>query len=304
MGCVLGGHLVVAADAVEHRLQVFVERRRVDVGQAALGPAGADGGRGEKRVGPVHGAAAADGAPGGDGDHAVGGGEEPAAQEEVLIRDQFQLDEVGLVPVAACLQGDDPLAGLRQHSGGDPAAAAGADHDHIRLKRRLAGRGDDVKCLGRLRRGLDRARVPHPGPQGVATLRVGQAVGEHHRKLMQRRYCTRALGRDAREVGDDRLPDGLRLILQPDQAGGIEQLEQAGELRVGQVAHEVLLRGNVGAEVAALGGVKPGWVVLARNGRDEGVDDRGQGLALQSVEFEAHGGDLSWSVGCRDDAQP
>ena len=94
------------------------------------------------------------------------------------------------------------------------------------------------------------------------------------------------------------------MILQPDQAGGIEQLEQAGELLVGQVAHEVMLRGNVGPDVAALGGVEPGWVVLARNGRDEGVDDRGQGFALESVEFEAHGGDLSCSIGCRDDAQP
>jgi hypothetical protein len=72
-------------------------------------------------------------------------------------------------------------------------------------------------------------------------------------------------------------------------------------LRVGQVALEVLLRGDVGPEVAALGSVKPGWVVLARNGRDEGIDDRGQSLALGSVEFEAHGGDLSWSVGYRDD---
>ena len=70
------------------------------------------------------------------------------------------------------------------------------------------------------------------------------------------------------------------MILQPDQGGGIDQLKQAGELLVGQMGDEVLLGGNVGADVTALGGVEPGWVVLARNGRDEGVDDRGQSLAL------------------------
>ena len=36
VGGVLGGDLVVAADAVEHRLQVFVERRGVDVGEAEV----------------------------------------------------------------------------------------------------------------------------------------------------------------------------------------------------------------------------------------------------------------------------
>ena len=137
---VLRGHLVVAVDAVEHRLQVFVERRGVDVGEAVFRPAGADGGRGQQRIGPVDGAAAAHGAPRGDVDHAVCGGEEPAAQEEVLIGQRFHLDEVGLIEVAARFQDDHPLAGLRQHGGGDPAAAAGADHNHIRLQRRLAGR--------------------------------------------------------------------------------------------------------------------------------------------------------------------
>ena len=120
---------------------------------------------------------------------------------------------------------------------------------------------------------------------------------------MQRGYCSRAFGRDASEVGDDRLADGLGLILQPDEGGGIDQLEQAGELLVGQVGDEVILRGNVGTEVAALGRVEPGWVVLAWNGRDEGVDNRGQSSALESVEFEAHGADLFCSIGCWDDAE-
>ena len=261
---------------------MFVERRGVDVGESVCGPAAANGGRGQQRVGPVDGAASAHGAPGGDADHAVGGGEEAAAQEEIRIRQRFQLDEVGLVEITACLQDDDPFASLRQHRGGDPAAAAGAGHhDHIRLQRRVAGRRDDVKCLGRLRRGLDHAGISHAGPQRVVALWARQAVGEYHRKLIQRGDRPRALGRDAREVGDDRLPDGLGLILQADEAGGIEQLEQAGELRVWQVANEVLLRGDVGPEVAALGGVKPGWIVLAWNGRDEGIDDRGQSLALE-----------------------
>ena len=80
--------------------------------------------------------------------------------------------------------------------------------------------------------------------------------------------------------------------------------QQAGELLLGQASDEILLGGNVGAEVVALGGVKPRWVVRAWNGRDEGVDDRGQSFALDSVEFEAHDGDLSWSVGRRDAAAP
>src|SRR6201997_456871 len=123
----------------------------------------------------------------------------------------------------------------------------------------------------------------------IAALWAGQAVSEDHRKLIQRGYRSRALGRDAREVGDDGLPVGLRLILQPGEACGIDQLKQGGEM---------LLSGDVGADVAALGGVEPRWVVIARNRRDEGVDDRGQGFALERVEFEAHGGGLSWSVGC------
>jgi hypothetical protein len=53
------------------------------------------------------------------------------------------------------------------------------------------------------------------------------------------------------------------LILEPGEAGSIDQLQQAGELLVGQVRDEVLLGRDVGAAVAALGGVEAVRVVLA-----------------------------------------
>ena len=187
MGAVLGGDLVVALDPLEHRLQVFVERRGVDVRQPGLGPVGANGVRGEQRVRPVDGAAAADGAARSDADHAVCGRKEPAAQEELLIRRHFRLHEVGFVVIAACFQDDHPLAGLRERCGGHSAAAAGADHDDVRIERRLTADGDDLQCLaGVRRRVLGRARVLHAGPQWVAAIRSGKAVGEQHRQLIQR----------------------------------------------------------------------------------------------------------------------
>jgi hypothetical protein len=139
MGAVLGGDLVVALDPLEDSLEVFVERRGVDVRQPGLGPVGADGVRGEQRVRPIDGAAAAHGAARSDADHAIGRGEEPAAQEELLIRRHFRLHEVGFVVIAAPFEDDDPLTGLREHCGGRAAAAAGADHDDIRLERCLTG---------------------------------------------------------------------------------------------------------------------------------------------------------------------
>jgi hypothetical protein len=89
--------------------------------------------------------------------------------------------------VAAALHDDHPLAGLRQHCGGHSAAAAGADHDDIRLERGLTGRDDDLQRLAGVRRRiLDRARIPHASPQRIAAIRSGKAVGEQHRKLIQR----------------------------------------------------------------------------------------------------------------------
>ena len=77
--------------------------------------------------------------------------------------------------------------------------------------------------------------------------------------------------------------------MNPKRPAAIDQLQQAGELLVGQVREEVLLGGHVGADVAALGCVEPVRVVLAWNGCDEGVDDRGQRLPLQGGEFDGHG---------------
>ena len=120
-----------------------------------------------------------------------------------------------------------------------------------------------------------------------------QRVGEQHRKLPQRGDHPSGLGRDACEVGDDLLAAGLGLILQPEQAGSIDQLEQARELFLGQMRAEVLLGGDVGADVAALGGVEPVGVVLARHGCDECVDNRGQRLPLQCVEFDGNGAQVA-----------
>ena len=174
---ILSGDLVVAFDPVEHRLEVFIERRGVDVLKAEVGsPAGADGVGGEQRVRPVDGAATAHGAARGDADHAVGGGKEATPQEQVLICRQFGLLEVGFVVVAAGLEDDHPLAGFRQQRGGHSAAAAGADDDDIRLERGLTGRGDDLQRLaGIRRRGLGRrpdtpcrptADCGHPAREG------------------------------------------------------------------------------------------------------------------------------------------
>ena len=91
-----------------------------------------------------------------------------------------------------------------------------------------------------------------------------QRIGEQHRKLPQRGDHPSGLGRHACDVGDDLLAPGLGLILEPEKAGSIDQLEQARELFLGQMREEVLLGGDVGADVAALGGVEPVGVVLAR----------------------------------------
>ena len=134
-------------------------------------------------------------------------------------------------------------------------------------------------------------------------MRSRQRIGEQHRKLFQRGDRASGLGRHACNAGDERLARRLGLILEPGEAGGIDQLQQAGALLVGQVRDEVLLGRDVGADVAALGGVEPVRVVLAWNGCDERVDDRGQRLSLQGGEFGGHGvtflGVIKWIGGRR-----
>ena len=70
------------------------------------------------------------------------------------------------------------------------------------------------------------------------------------------------------------LSTDLRLILEAEQSGGVDQLQHARKLLLGKVREEVLLDRPVGADVAALGCVEAVRVVLARDGCNEGVDDR------------------------------
>src|SRR6187200_1082062 len=92
----------------------------------------------------------------------------------------------------------------------------------------------DLQCLaGVLWRVLGRARVLHAGPQWVAAIRSGKAVGEQHRQLIQRGDRAACLGRDGCEVGEDLLADGLGLILELEESGAVDQLQQAGELLLG-----------------------------------------------------------------------
>ena len=192
--------------------------------------------------------------------------------------------------VPAAFEDDHPLACFGEHRRGDTAAAARADHDDVCLERRLTGDGDDLECLAGVgRRVLGRARISHAGPERIAPLRSWNAVREKHRKLVQRSDPCRGLGRYGGNVAENLFAAGLGLILEFEQAGAVDQLQQAGALLVGHLRQQIVLGGHVGADIAALGCVEPVRVVLAWHRCHEGVDDRGQRLALQGGEFDGHG---------------
>ena len=260
-----------------------------DVGQAGGRPRLAHPLRCQQRVGPVDGAAATDSGTRGDVDRALGGREEPAAQEQRLVGGEFELHEVGFVAVAAGLHDDHLPAGLGQQTGGQSAAAARSDDHDVGLQC-LSGRGgDDRQRLRRRRRRLNRAGVSHLGPERVAAVGVGNPVGEHNGELFERRDSSMGLRGDAGQVADDRLAHRLRLILQSDHGRGVEQLRHPGELLAGQVGHQIVLGDVVRTDVAALGGVVARRVVVAGDRGHEGINDSGQGVALAGGECGGHG---------------
>ena len=97
-----------------------------------------------------------------------------------------------------------------------------------------------------------------------------------------------ALRRDPAEVADDRLPDRLRLILQPDEPGGVEQLLQSGQLFGGEPGEQVVLDGHVRTDVTALGGEESVGIVVSGHRRHEGVDGGREGLPLTIGECGVH----------------
>ena len=201
--------------------------------------------------------------------------------------------------ITACLDDDDSLTSLGEHRGGHPAATTGADHDDIGLESGVTRDGDDVQCpAGVWRWILCRPGVFHADPQWIAPIGSGQAVGEQHRQLIQRGDRRSGLGRYGGDVGEDLLAGGLGLLRELEKAEAVHQLQQAGELILGQVREEVLLGCGVGPHITALGCVKAVRIVLAGNGCDERVDDRGQRLALRCGELDGHRRDLSGFVGC------
>src|SRR4029079_9643103 len=99
---------------------------------------------------------------------AAGGWRAAAGAVELLVGPQLELVEVGLVVVAAGLEDDHVLAGLRQLAGDDAAAGAGADDDGVGGQRQVRrARARDRDRLGRLvrgRRGGARPWISDGGP--------------------------------------------------------------------------------------------------------------------------------------------
>ena len=96
-------------------------------------------------------------AAGRDADHPVGGGKNPPRRnspDKPRVRTCTKSDSLRY---HAALEDDHPLSCFAEHSRGDPAAAARADHDDVRLERRLTLRGENASVFGCRRR-------PGPGP--------------------------------------------------------------------------------------------------------------------------------------------
>ncbi len=267
-----------------------VERRPVEILHAVLPcPLAAQERRRLHAVLPVDRRPAAESRAGQHRHVAVGGLGRPTAVEEVLVRPQLELVEVGLVVVAARLQHDDALARLRQGAGDCPTAGAGADDDDIGVERDLVALRDEG--LDRLLDGgrrADRAGVAELRPEGVAPPLVREGVGQHGREPAQ---GTNPLGRlRSRRLDalDDRLPHLLGLADEPGGPERVEELPHPGAKFRRQLGGEVRLQGDVRADIGALAGPEAGGVVVPRQAGHEGVAQGREGGALGVAEPAAH----------------